>query len=855
MPRAEAMPSPAEIALHLDKHRADGDGFMACCPAHDDTNPSLSISPGRNGGVVWRCFAGCSQESVQDALHARGLWPYQAGGNRPAVRPAITPPPAPSPTPRPIRRQHVSLYLYEDELGVPLSSVRRGLDHFEDGTTRKTFAQWRYAQGVPDPSPLPKGYRRDGDWVTGLGVLDGMRRVLFNLPGITGNPGRTVFVVEGEKDAQTLAGLGLLATTKPEGVVKTAEGRDGDRWRPVFTDTLRGRQVVILPDNDEPGHRHAEIVASWLHAVCPKLRIVTLPDLPPGGDVTDWVTAGGTRAQLEAIVTASPVHLATPDPELATATGDGAHITSASQPPEPPEPSAPFRLPGRHEVTGYRINDILASSVTPEQVRWWWPGWLPVGKVAVLDGDPGLGKSGITLDLAARITRGRPMPDGSRGDIAGPSTVLLCSHEDGLADTIVPRFLAMGGDASRLRCLDDVTEFVADDGQRRVPFMVPDHLDAFREHVISTGAALAIIDPWVAYLSSDKDSHRDQDVRSVLRVLADVAQETGCSIILVRHLNKAGGGSALYRGGGSIGIIGAVRVGWLTDADPDDETGKLRILTVSKSNLAEKPPSLRYLQQGMPDKSYRVDWLGESDHTATSLLNAQSSPGERSAGDEARQLLLNVLGLGPVPAEDVKRQARALDISEKVLRTAGMKLRITRTRKGFGPSSKLFWALPDTTIDAQSTIDAHRSPVSRGRHQWASMGSEGIYEAAVAVIHADLGVDDGPFRETPVAHGAQGAQAFHVHTGHETLSALGLDEHLGKPPASVPVAPQPARGVTFTGTGAITRCDIPECYAPATSSHHGQILCFRHHPMGTAAPPLSRIPEPGTPLRDSPGNV
>lgn len=324
--------------------------------------------------------------------------------------------------------------------------------------------------------------------------------------------------------------------------------------------------------------------------------------------------------------------------------------------------------------------------------------------------------------------------------------------------------------------------------------------------------------------------------------IAEISQKTGCSIILVRHLNKAGGGSAIYRGGGSIGIIGAVRVGWLTDADPDDKTGKLRILTVSKSNLVEKPPSLRYRQQGMPGKSYRVEWLGESEHTATTLLNAQSSPGERSAGDEARQLLLNVLGLGPVPAEDVKRQARALDIREKVLRTAGMKLRITRTRKGFGPSSKLVWALPDTTIDAQSTIDAHRSPVSRGGHQWASMGSEGIYGSAVADVNADLDMDDVPFRDPPVAQGAQGAQAFHVHTGHETLSALGLDEHLGKPPASVPVAPQPASAVTFTGTGGsgpIIRCDIPECYQPVTTaSHHGQMLCFRHHPMGTSAPSL-----------------
>jgi hypothetical protein len=729
--------------------------------------------------------------------------------------------------PHPIRREHVDTYLYTDEAGVPISRVRRGLDHFEDGTTRKTFAQWRYAKGVPDPSPLPTGYRRDGDWVTGQGVLNGMRRVLFNLPEIVANPSGTVFIVEGEKDVQTLARLGLLATTKAEGVIKSVAGKDAERWLPVFADTLRGRQVVILPDNDEPGHRHARIIAATLSGECPDIRIVYLAGLPAGGDVTDWVTSGGTADSLSGIVKATPPYAPPADPETevqGSGSPMGAVVRAAS----------PTRLRGRMEVIGYRINDILASTVKPEQVRWWWPGWLPVGKVAVLDGDPGLGKSGITLDIAARITTGRAMPDGTKGDVVGPATVLICSHEDGLADTIIPRFLAMSGDASRLRCLDDVSQLLGNDTERRVPFMLPDHLDALREYITAIGAVVAIVDPWVAYLSSEKDSHRDQDVRSVLRELAEISQKTGCSIILVRHLNKAGGGSAIYRGGGSIGIIGAVRVGWLTDADPDDETGKLRILTVSKSNLAEKPPSLRYRQQGMPDKSYQVVWLGESEHTATTLLNAQSSPGERSAGDEARQLLLNVLGLGPVPAEDVKRQARALDISDKVLRTAGVKLRITHTRKGFGPNSKVFWALADTAIHAQPDIEAHTEPPSKGPKVWAGMASMGTYDD----VNADLGLDDVPFRETPVAQGAQGAQAFHVHTGHDTLSALGLDEHLGKPPASVPVAPQPASAVTFTGTSPTARCDIEECYSQAIGSFNGQILCSRHSPKDAPAPSL-----------------
>ena len=797
MSASPRFPSPSQVADGLGKPRAEGGGFKACCPAHPDKNPSLSLSLGENGRAVWKCFAGCSQEAVQDALHGLGLWPYPSGGTRPLASPAPIPAPASSPAPRPIRREHVDTYIYPDEEGVPISSVRRGLEHFEDGSTRNTFAQWRYAKGVPDPSPLPTNYRRDGDWVTGQGVLNGMRRVLFNLPAILAEPDRRVFVTEGEKDADTLTGLGLLATTKPEGVIKSATGPDAERWRPVFTDTLRGRQVAILPDNDDPGRRHAKILASWLHPVCASVRIVDLPGLPPSGDISDWHEAGGTREQLEQLVKATPVYV--PDPGLPSNDADSDIQGPASSVPPPPK-----RLHGRREVTDRRLNVIVGSDVIPETVRWWWKDWLPVGKVVVLDGDPGLGKSGLTLEIAARITTGRPMPDGSTGDVAGPATVLLCAHEDGLADTIIPRFLSMGGHPSRLHYLDDVTEKTVDGAQeRRVPFTVPDHLEELRAYIADTGAVLAIIDPWMAYLSGEKDSHRDQDMRSVLREVADIAQETGCTILLVRHLNKASGGNVLYRGGGSIGIIGAVRVAWFTAPDPDDEDGKNRILAVEKTNLSERPVSLRYRQVGMPDKSYKVEWLGESAHTATSLATAQAPHAERSARSPAEQFLRDTLAGGPCSAKDVESQAKAKDISQKMLRTAHDKLGVVKERRGFGRGSEVWWELPDTTIDAQPAIDAHRRPPPGAQQGRASMDPEGIYGGITEDVNADLGLDDAPFGETP------------------------------RPTATVPMHDP---GVGSSGTGPVQRCEIQECYAPANARHHGKFLCFKHHPMGTAAP-------------------
>ena len=796
MSASPSYPAPSAIAAGLGKSRDDGDGFMACCPAHDDSNPSLSLSAGKNGRTVWKCFAGCSQADVQDALHRMGLWPFPSSGG--AVR-SSSPPAAVAPASRLVHREHVTSYFYADNHGVPVLRVDRGIDHFADGKAGKTFRQWRYANGVPDPSPRPKGFRREGDWITGTGIVKGIRPVLYNLPAILAEPDRRVFVTEGEKDADTLTGLGLLATTKPEGVIKSATGTDGDRWRPVFTDTLVGRQVAILPDNDDPGRRHAKILASWLHPVCASVRIVDLPGLPPSGDISDWHEAGGTREQLEQLVKATPVYV--PDPGLPSNDADSDIQGPASSVPPPPK-----RLHGRREVTDRRLNVIVGSDVIPETVRWWWKDWLPVGKVVVLDGDPGLGKSGLTLEIAARITTGRPMPDGSTGDVAGPATVLLCAHEDGLADTIIPRFLSMGGHPSRLHYLDDVTEKTVDGAQeRRVPFTVPDDLDALSAYIADTGAVLAIIDPWMAYLSGEKDSHRDQDMRSVLREVADIAQETGCTILLVRHLNKASGGNVLYRGGGSIGIIGAVRVAWFTAPDPDDEDGKNRILAVEKTNLSERPVSLRYRQVGMPDKSYKVEWLGESPHTATSLATAQAPHAERSAQRPAAQFLRETLAGGPCSANDVEGQALAKGISRKMLRTACDEVGVVKERRGFGRGSEVWWELPNAAIDAQSAIDAHRRPPSGAQQGRASMDPEGIYGGINEDVNADLGLDDAPFGETP------------------RLTAT---------------APMHDLGVGSSGTGPVQRCEIQECYAPANARHHGKFLCFKHHPMGTAAPSL-----------------
>jgi hypothetical protein len=265
---------------------------------------------------------------------------------------------------------------------------------------------------------------------------------------------------------------------------------------------------------------------------------------------------------------------------------------------------------------------IHADKVKPQRVDWLWPRYIAFRKLTVKDGDPGLGKSVITVDLTARVSTGSPFPDGARPD--GAYRVLLLSAEDGVEDTIVPRLVVAGANLANVDILDHVN-----DGTGPRPVELPGDLPRIRELVKGEGHALVVIDPLMAFLAGEVNAHRDQDVRRALHPLKLMAEATGAAVLVVRHLNKMTGASALYRGGGSIGIVGAARAGLLVAPDPDDETETRRVLAVTKSNLAAKPPSLAYRIVG--DDLYdnaKVAWEGASEHTAEGLLGR---PVEREA--------------------------------------------------------------------------------------------------------------------------------------------------------------------------------------------------------------------------------
>src|SRR5262245_33216857 len=331
---------------------------------------------------------------------------------------------------------------------------------------------------------------------------------------------------------------------------------------------------------------------------------------------------------------------------------------------------------------------VTLDDVVPEVVGWIDPGRLALKKIVLGDGDPGLGKTTVLLDYGARITRGWPMPGGAQGDLDGPAGVVVLTAEDGLADTVVPRLAAAGADLTRVVALTGVPDR---DGTLRPPTI--GDLGALDYAIGKVAAKLVIIDPLMAFLPPGVNPYHDHEIRRALAPLAALAERTGVCIVCVRHLTKSGGANPLYRGGGSIGIIGAARSGLLTAVDPDDPTGTTRILAVTKANLSALAPSLKY-RLGVNDAGVvRVEWLGTSPRSAADLL-AAADPSARTARDDAIDFLRAALAKGAGAARDLRREAEDQDITEITLRRARTKLGVQTERTGFGPGSVVTWRLP-----------------------------------------------------------------------------------------------------------------------------------------------------------------
>ena len=303
-------------------------------------------------------------------------------------------------------------------------------------------------------------------------------------------------------------------------------------------------------------------------------------------------------------------------------------------------------------------------------IHWLWRPYLACGNPALLDGDPGAGKSLLTADLAARLTRGGRMPDGTWR--RRKANVLFLNAEDALDDTLRPRLDAAGADLTRVFCLGGVQVGIADGAE--LSFL--GCFEALRRAVVAHEIELVVIDPMMAFFKPDAAANSDQVMRVALAPLAALAARSGASVLLVRPLTKHGGRKALYRGGGSIGIIGAIRTALFLGRCPRQPDR--RILAMTKSNIGPTAPALacRLAEEaGRP----RVQWLGECDATADELCRPLS-PGAAPDRATADEWLLAALAGGPRPAKALQEEARAAGYCVRTLERAKRRLGVVARR-------------------------------------------------------------------------------------------------------------------------------------------------------------------------------
>ena len=454
---------------------------------------------------------------------------------------------------------------------------------------------------------------------------------LFNLPEILSRKEAPILIVEGEKTAEAAKRL------FPEYVVTTTAGGYGAPSKSNMSQ-LKGKDVSIWPDNDDAGMKYADKLIELLADVgAQSLRLVEVPpSFPPHWDLADEIADGYTMDSIcELLANASDV---TPN--------DGI------------EP----------------LPMICMSDVAPEDVNWLWDPFIARGNLTMLDGDPGLGKSHVTLAIAAALSLGKLLPAQS---IATRGTTLLVSCEDSLGCSVKPRLIKMSANCDHIFAYPEL--FTLDlEGQLKL-----------RKTVEQERPDLIIIDPIFAYMGAGVDTNSANKVRAILAPLAKLAEEFQCAIVCVRHLSKGTTGQSLmHRGMGSIDFSAAARSTLTVVLHPENENE--RIIVHSKTNIGPKGPSIEFSFEG---DAFR--WIGISEFRESDFVDQTNTHSHQKTrkGSEAEAFLKEILEPGPQRSTLVYDMADEAEISRSSLNRAKERLGVVST-KGRGEDSGWTWSLP-----------------------------------------------------------------------------------------------------------------------------------------------------------------
>ncbi len=317
------------------------------------------------------------------------------------------------------------------------------------------------------------------------------------------------------------------------------------------------------------------------------------------------------------------------------------------------------------EILNYELKLINMEDIKCENVEWLWYPFIPYGKITIIQGDPGEGKTTLVLQMIAKLTRGEAIIN---GETKMPINVIYQTAEDGLSDTIKPRLVAANADCSKIVVIDD----------RETPLTM---LDVRLEKAIAeTGAKLVVLDPIQGFLGADIDMHRANEIRPVMKYIAEIAEKYHCAILLIGHMNKCNMGKSAYRGLGSIDFQAAARSVLIVGRIKNEP--EIRVVCQIKNSLAPEAKSIAFK---LSEKN-GFEWIGECDIKADELLCGTAKGIKQKT---AIDFLENTLSNGKMPQTKIAELAEKNGISNKTLRNAKKTLDIKASKIG----NQWYWEL------------------------------------------------------------------------------------------------------------------------------------------------------------------
>jgi len=584
------------------------------------------------------------------------------------------------------------MHQYRDETDELTHYVARYEFTDESGHRAKEFCPWTF---------------NGDDWVAKAPPAP---RPLYGLQFLQKSAKSTVLLVEGEKSCDAARRVLGVEPNLPITWMGGSQAHSKADWAP-----LAGRKVNIWPDADPAGWKAATALLERLAGMGCKVSVIDTTDHADGWDVADAVAEGWSKLdiltyakkrkvsaevwdELQDALAAKMLLEASPKLERAAALADDEGYMQALAEAEPvrDDRNVSSAIPQKAQKHAAVAITRCAADIVTREIEQLWPGVLYIGKPTLLVGDPGLSKSLMSLDVAARVTTGAAWPLG--GENPGPGNVLICSAEDDPEDTIVPRLKAAGADLTRIEFLEGVRELDAETGEPvDRPVVLDRHMGQIGEiaEKMQGRLKLLLVDPVAAFLG-ETDSHKNSEIRALLSALAHAANKYRFAVLVISHLNKSVGANAIYRISGSLAFVAAARAAFAVVRDP--ENAERRMMLPVKNNLAIDTEGFSYQINVSDDDTPYVAW-GEEAVTSATAEQIMGSGEQTTRADavnarvqEVIDWLKDQLQKEAQPAASLWRASEQQGFTERDVKRAKKFLGVQASIKGY--QGDWHWSLP-----------------------------------------------------------------------------------------------------------------------------------------------------------------